>query len=246
MDSARPEEAAKCYQTCLDLESSRNHTESSGKDHEDDARRAQRDRWSVALFKCHASLCLWNDWDEEARALRAAVRRRAGSEIISSQGASGGNFEKERGSIVGVRGEKRTSRANARSRSANVGVEGDGDGTGFSLSDCDGIDDNDDGGSTSDRFCFPQAIHPFDSLSAPLSIGDCLAVAQQQSRRVLAEARARDGRSNTGGLAESVEKHSARQWQRRMPDGAKRGRLRLGYVSGDLMGTHPLTHLMQV
>lgn len=33
-----------------------------------------------------------------------------------------------------------------------------------------------------------QALHPCDSLSSPLSVGHCPAVAQEQSRKVLAEA----------------------------------------------------------
>lgn len=94
------------------------------------------------------------------------------------------------------------------------------------------------------------ALHPFDSLSSPLSIGDCFKVAQQQSRGVLSEAA-----ETTSGvkLDEAREGEGRpRQWRRRRPrplaaasSRDSRGRVRLGFVSGDLMGTHPLTHLMQ-
>lgn len=83
------------------------------------------------------------------------------------------------------------------------------------------------------------ALHPFDSLSAPLSIGDCLAVAEQQSRGVLAEA-------GGGRALKGVEAKREQLGERQASSRDARGRVRLGYVSGDLMGTHPLTHLMQV
>lgn len=82
-------------------------------------------------------------------------------------------------------------------------------------------------------------LHPFDSLSAPLSIGDCLAVAEQQSRGVLAEA-------GGGRALKEVEAKGGQLGERQVSSRDARGRVRLGYVSGDLMGTHPLTHLMQV
>ena len=103
------------------------------------------------------------------------------------------------------------------------------------------------------------ALHPFDSLSAPLSIGDCLAVAQQQSRGLLAEAREDGvcgGKSQDGMREGGKERHERGEGQawplkeravsRSSPSRDAMGRVRLGYVSGDLMGTHPLTHLMQV
>ena len=92
------------------------------------------------------------------------------------------------------------------------------------------------------------ALHPFDSLSSPLTIDDCFVVAQQQSRGVLAEVAGSSGVKHEGGDGEG----RPRQWWWRKPrplaagsSRDARGRVRLGYVSGDLMGTHPLTHLMQ-
>lgn len=88
-------------------------------------------------------------------------------------------------------------------------------------------------------------LHPFDSLSAPLSIGDCFAVAQYQSRAVLAESRLQDRFQGDRVVA---EEKGVRQQQRPGASASRdeKGRVRLGYVSGDLMGSHPLTHLMQV
>lgn len=276
VDSGHPEEAAACYRRCLDLHAAataipaRESTPSafptdSGSADDGSAdpaaveAAARTDRWSVALFKCNASLCQWGDWDAEAVALRTAVRRR-----------------RRRGEGQDERAEApRDSRA-----SGGRGPHSDGNGLIGSLllghDDCDDNDDVDssssyhgtprnqqrrrgnrapsgvDGGDIDAAF-FRPALHPFDSLSAPLSIGDCLAVAQQQSRGVLAEARTEQG---SGGKHKRAQEkgeareqgHQRQRWQRPTLTSSSRdarGRIRLGYVSGDFMGTHPLTHLMQ-
>lgn len=221
-----------------------------------EAAAARKDRWSVALFKCNASLCQWDDWNGEALALRTAVRRRG---QWRRRGRTRGGGFGGRLSSVGDDGDlvhklllgyedddfERLVPRDKQQRQGNNGGDSDNGGV------------NGDAGAGPSR----PALHPFDSLSAPLSIGDCLAVAQQQTRGVLAEARGgnsgprgRDdekiilGEEGVGG----VQGQSLRQLHSGFsppssssPLRDERGRVRLGYVSGDLMGTHPLTHLMQ-
>ncbi|CAN0582939.1 unnamed protein product, partial [Ectocarpus sp. 12 AP-2014] len=207
-----------------------------------------------ALFKCNASLCQWDDWNGEALALRTAVRRR---------GRGRGRRGRTRGGGVGGRLSS---------------VEDDGDLVhrlllGYEDDDFEllvprdkqrrqgnNVGDSDNSGVDGDAGAGPSrpALHPFDSLSAPLSIGDCLAVAQQQTRGVLSEARGghsgprgRDEEERIlgeGGLG-GVQGQSLRQLHASFSSPSslrdEKERVRLGYVSGDLMGTHPLTHLMQ-
>ncbi|CAB1106042.1 GT41 [Ectocarpus sp. CCAP 1310/34] len=204
VDSGNPEEAAALYRRLLGLHatataegsgrirsfSSSNPSAAgdlSSKETTEAAAAARKDRWSVALFKCNASLCQWDDWNGEALALRTAVRRRGWRRRGRTRGeGSGGRLSsmEDDGDLVHrlllgyedddferfVPRDKQQSQGNNVGDSNNGGVDG-GAGAGPSR----------------------PALHPFDSLSAPLSIGDCLAVAQQQTRGVLAEARGGDG-----------------------------------------------------
>ena len=72
-------------------------------------------------------------------------------------------------------------------------------------------------------------VHPFDSLTLPLSISDLKTIAEQ--------------------YASSVSIRMQRKYQSSIRieciDTSKSKRIRIGYVSGDLMGTHPLLHLMK-
>ncbi|CAM9655738.1 unnamed protein product, partial [Choristocarpus tenellus] len=87
----------------------------------------------------------------------------------------------------------------------------------------------------------PPVLHPFDSLSASLSPEECLTVARQQSRWVeAATVKMEDGSV----FVEVAEIEQDGHWDQSSRTGGGQ-RLRLGYMSGDLMGTHPLTHLMQ-
>lgn len=273
VDSGNPEEAAALYRRCLGLHaaaaegggrirgfsssdpsaagdlSSKEATEAAA------AAAARTDRWSVALFKCNASLCQWDDWNGEALALRTAVRRRGRRRGRTRGGGFGGRWSsvEDDGDLVhrlllGYEDDEddfeRLVPRDKQQRQDNNGGD----------SDNGGVNGGADAGASR------PALHPFDSLSAPLSIGDCLAVAQQQTRGVLAEARG----GNRGPRGRDEEKilhvegvgglqdQSLRQFHTgfsspssslSLRDG--RGRTRLGYVSGDLMGTHPLTHLMQ-
>lgn len=294
IDSARPEEAAECYKTCLNLDSSPaaaavpapdlagNTVHSPDECEEARRRRARRDRWSVALFKCHASVCSWDDWDADARALRSAVRRhRAAGATTSKTRRVGGGIaadadgddrnvgritgewrerfiagvpweEDEEDEIIEIEGERAPRRVDPGRREGDGGSNTvrSGGSPGSRSNDEVGGDvssDDGDGGVVVDR----PVLHPFDSLSAPLTIADCLAVAQQQSRAVLAAARKTAGANvvTDSGCEETAggeRRFVGREEQLRRPMEDVNGRLRLGYVSGDLMGTHPLTHLMQV
>ncbi|CAM9927499.1 unnamed protein product, partial [Ectocarpus fasciculatus] len=269
VDSGNPEEAAALYRRCLGLHAaaaaaaaaaeggrripSFSSPDPSKPDDPDSkeatgaaaAAVARTDRWSVALFKCDASLCQWDDWNDEALTLRAAVRRRGG-----------------------LRRPGRTRGGGFGGRLPSAGDDGDlVERLLLGYEDDDDFDSqrqgNSDGGSygvSGDASPGPSrpALHPFDSLSAPLSIGDCLAVAQQQTRGVLAEARGSDSVPQVGKEEEREETEGVgwvqgqrmRQFHTGLSSSSsslrdERGRVRLGYVSGDLMGTHPLTHLMQ-
>lgn len=298
VDSGRPAEAAACYRRCLDLAASPSPASGQVTDS------VRIDRWSVALFKCHASLCDWDDWNAEARALRAAVRRRGGGEkrrSVGKEGEGGGGEEglgeavtvtssppprlhgSDRALLLGLEllpGERQGRHAALWS---NMGTEGPNDTGGGAVGKAVGetareaparsakemktATATENGGpaespslitaafeaasaeaatdAANEGDVSRPALHPFDSLSAPLSIGDCFAVAQQQSRAILAEA------SGTRGVKpETSERDGRPRQRRRRPLAAassrdSRGRVRLGFVSGDLMGTHPLTHLMQ-
>lgn len=270
MDSGLAEEAAGCYRRCLELSS----PSPSGSSSSVVADAARIDRWSVALFKCHTSVCYWDSWRTEARSLQEAVRRcQPGSgstapphgaqdtsdrnELLWSGFDSLDVFTPESsgdglGSVVIAKGSTEDSMSPGAATAAtsaftnSIHVDGTSD------------DQSSDGGSSmgngvirtkTDDFAASCGVgrydvillpplHPFDSLSAPLSIGDCLAVAQQQSRRVLAEGRAA---VNTGCHERMFENRRTVPYLR-----DRNKRIRLGYMSGDLMGTHPLTHLMQV
>ena len=247
-----------------------------------EAAAARTDRWSVALFKCNASLCQWADWDIEALALRTAVRRqrrwrrqqrrqrREPSGERTGVDSTGGRYAVEGGRELGPAGPAPLS-----SRTVGKGSDdlvkllllgrddddGGGGGGGSWPSQDAKEDQSSDGDAVADvcvSYGLPRpALHPFDSLSAPLSIGDCLDVAQHQSRGLLAEAREECG-NHRGGIAdqelERNQRGEGQNWPRERraaspsPPSSPRdatGRVRLGYVSGDLMGTHPLTHLMQ-
>lgn len=268
VDSGLAEEAAACYRRCLELS-----TPSPSGSSQVVADAARIDRWSVALFKCHASVCYWDSWRTEARSLQEAVRRCqsvAGStapphdahdnsdrnELLWSGFDSLDIFTPEssadgpESAVIAKYSAKDTMTPGAAAAASTLTVSSSIDGTGG--------EQRSDGGSSvgsgvigtrtddlaasrevgkCDAISRPP-LHPFDSLSAPLSIGDCLAVAQQQSRRVLTEGRA----AVNNGCHE-------RMFENRRAVPSLRGRnerIRLGYVSGDLMGTHPLTHLMQV
>lgn len=182
----------------------------------------RRDRWSAALAKCNASLCDWRDWDAEVRALRIAVRR------------AKTRFEEEQGNIDSDEQDHGESReGNAAEEDAPFVARG---------VDLSGDSKRTHGEGINAR----PAIHPFDSLSAALSIVDSLVVAQQHSRVVLAQARRGLSRVEA---ARANRRETDENPSRPHRDGVplvEGERLRLGYVSGDLMGTHPLTHLMQV
>ncbi|CAM9951401.1 unnamed protein product, partial [Ectocarpus sp. 13 AM-2016] len=211
VDSGNPEEAAALYRRCLVLHATA-AVERSGRipsfsssdpsaagdlssEETTEAAAAARkdrwsDRWSVALFKCNASLCQWDDWNGEALALRTAVRRRGRRWRGRTRGGgSGGRLSsvEDDGDLVHrlllgyedydferlvPRDKQQVPRDKQQEQGNNVR-------------------DSDNGGVDGDAGAGPlrPALHPFDSLSAPLSIGDCLAVAQQQTRGVLAEAR---------------------------------------------------------
>ncbi|CBJ28382.1 UDP-N-acetylglucosamine--peptide N-acetylglucosaminyltransferase, family GT41 [Ectocarpus siliculosus] len=272
VDSGNPEEAAALYRRCLGLHAAASaegggRTPSfsssdpsaaghlSSKEATEAAAAARKDRWSVALFKCNASLCQWDDWNGEALTLRTAVRRRERRRRGRTRGGGvGGRLSsvEDDGDLVhrlllGYEDddfERLVPRDKQQRQGNNVG-------------------DSDNGGVNGDAGAGPSrpALHPFDSLSAPLSIGDCLAVAQQQTSGVLSEARG--GNSGPRGRDEEkrilgeegvggVQGQSLRQFHSGFSSPSsspllrdERGRVRLGYVSGDLMGTHPLTHLMQ-
>lgn len=216
VDSGHADEAAACYCRCLELVSSARTPSQPVPD------AARVDRWSVALFKCHASLCEWDGWNAEARALRSAVRRRQGLEVggsVARPSPSCDDMYDPEG-LLGLT-------LSPDERQHYVQLEMDA-AAGTATPEVVGAD----GGDLS-----RPALHPFDSLSAPLSIGDCLAVAEKQSRGVLAEAKG--GLGAWDGVAEG-------EGRRALLSRDARGRVRLGYVSGDLMATHPLTHLMQV
>lgn len=300
VDSGHPEEAAACYRRCLDLQAAEaeaaeaaaiapsdifpaHHHPSKGAPGVAatatagaEAAAARIDRWSVALFKCNASLCQWDDWSAEALALRSALHRRrrrrrqeeAGKE---EQGIRGG-VRRGRGGGVGAKARPMPSSQRSGNNDKVDLVDmlllgRDDDDIDTALDSWrpsrdkwqlqryhgDGDDDNGvDGNINSDDVSRP-ALHPFDSLSAPLSIGDCLAVAQQHSRGVLVEASGGGDVVEAHGGEEKDEEVAKvqggrRQLRRHASFSSSRdakGRVRLGYVSGDLMGTHPLTHLMQ-
>lgn len=284
VDSGLPEEAAACYRRCLELHAaaavaatpqepekkiSAGSGLMDGASVDEAAGAARTDRWSVALFKCNASLCQWGDWDAEALALRTAVRRRQRRRQGEQRG-EGKSAERSGGtsrlSSTAGRGPDGEDGRRDLIRSLLLGYDGEDVDDVGSFSDCwtprnqqqrRGGDDHDgvEGGCTDAPLSRP-ALHPFDSLSAPLSIGDCLAVAQQQSLGVLAGARKERGvesvreRAPEKGAA-TRPRHQRQRWERpTLPSLSSlsrdaRGRIRLGYVSGDLMGTHPLTHLMQ-
>lgn len=234
---------------------------------EEAATAARTDRWSVALFKCNASLCQWSDWDAEALALRTAVRRLRWRRRRGS-GTEGMHLDRRKGGAVeggrGAAGLLFSSREVGNVRDDLVellllGRDDDDDESwpsrGAKQDQDSGRDVGAEGGVGSD---LPRpALHPFDSLSAPLSIGDCLDVAQQQSRGLLAEAREEGacGKPQDGVEKQESARNEEREdqaWPRQRraaspspPSRDATGRVRLGYVSGDLMGTHPLTHLMQ-
>lgn len=296
VDSGRPEEAAACYRRCLDLQAAEENpskgvpgvTAAAAPVTDDpavaeaEAAAARKDRWSVALFKCNASLCQWGDWSAEALALRTAVQRRRRRRQGEADG-EGQRLGRQRTIREGGRGgggaqgqpipprQRNSSNDNGDLvNSLLLGHDEDGDDTAldswrpsrdtWQLQRNYGDNDNRVvvGDINFDDILRP-ALHPFDSLSAPLSIGDCLAVAQQQSRGVLVGAK-RDGggvkarrrMEEEEGVGDVQGGWRQRQRQRRRRRQASssssrddRGRVRLGYVSGDLMGTHPLTHLMQ-
>ena len=195
-------------------------------------------------------MCHWDRWYAEARALQEAVRDQGGavSSPPPSNPADEGDDDdplwSDFGSLADWDGSPSREHVCITSTSTDAAEEGSTDSPGCTEGEqrrgreisspsvvnvagdvtvpCDVVGDND--------VVLRPPLHPFDSLSAPLSIGDCLALAQRQSQCVLAEGRAANG------------VHS-----RALPSPRDAsGRVRLGYVSGDLMGTHPLTHLMQV
>lgn len=270
VDDGRPEEAAACYRRCLELLHAAKAAAAAvatnldaSSDFSTAEASARTDRWSVALFKCNASLCQWGDWDAEALALRTAVRRRPRRRRrrLGESGEEGKFSDRREGYAVGggrvgdydylLLGHNDDDDDDDSWPSRDTKQQqhrGGGGGGGNSDADVDG-------GVSSD---LPRpALHPFDSLSAPLSIGDCLAVAQHQSRGLLAEAREEGvlcGNPQGGREEEGVEGNGGAEeqaWPRERrraaspPSRGATGRVRLGYVSGDLMGTHPLTHLMQ-
>lgn len=304
VDSGHSEEAAACYRRCLELTQSSStaaaaaatpHTTAAGNGFRGVSAEAARiDRWSVALFKCNAALCEWSNWNAEARAVRAAVRRgrqpRRGGEVsraspgvqeddednldfvfvtgldawpmpkpeegdergvdLSSTGSSAA------GETVSLEREGSTAEGTSSSGVDNSGIDSGVDGPGGAVTDNASSSSpstlqghsnskHDDDSDRDDDDISRPALHPFDSLSAPLSISDCLAVAQQQSRGVLAHARWDRGEIWEGHES-GVRGEGGEEGIRATPSRDKAGRVRLGYVSGDLMGTHPLTHLMQV
>lgn len=262
VDSGLAEEAAACYRRCLELSS----PSPSGSSSPVVADAARIDRWSVALFKCHTSVCYWDSWRTEARSLQEAVRRcqpGSGSTVLPHHAQDNSDcnellwsgFESSGdGSASAVIAKRSTEdtmspAASAAEMSALTNYSSVDGTSGEQSSDGESSVENGVIGTKTDDFAAsrgvgrydtisPPPLHPFDSLSAPLSIGDCLAVAQQQSRRVLAEGRAA---VNTGCHERIFENRRTVPYLR-----DRNTRIRLGYMSGDLMGTHPLTHLMQV
>lgn len=216
-DWGRPEEAAKCYLRCLEL--------SSGLPRGSTGVR-KRASWHVAIFKCHASLCDWKDWDTEVDELRAVVRRgRRREERESGEGLDHAfNWNDDSAPESGFPETDGAEPSGIKAVKGNHSVK------------C----------TTSERSGIRPVVHPFDSLSAPLSVIDCLAVAREQSLAVLAESE--KVFSSREGLKDARRRLADVRWRCRtdgelMPSDR---RLRLGYISGDLMGSHPLTHLMQV
>eukprot|EP00611_Tribonema_gayanum_P030620 TRINITY_DN8583_c0_g1_i2.p1 TRINITY_DN8583_c0_g1~~TRINITY_DN8583_c0_g1_i2.p1 ORF type:complete len:680 (-),score=259.14 TRINITY_DN8583_c0_g1_i2:23-2062(-) len=92
-------------------------------------------------------------------------------------------------------------------------------------------------------------IHPFDALSRPLTAADNRVIATQYARSVSARMAAEEAAAaHTRSLEAPPPPQPSRSRERAAqtpPPPQPQRRIRIAYVTGDLMGTHPLTHLMQ-